>query len=143
MEIWKDIVFTDTDGVQYDFTGLYQVSNTGKVRSVDRYVDIHKKDGSIMKRLYKSKILKVTLDKDGYEIVDLYIETGKKRHFRVHRLVGFMFIPNDDFINKNQINHKDEVKTNNSVENLEWCTHEYNNSYGTKALRAWQTRRAN
>ena len=56
-------------------------------------------------------------------------KNGKQKNFYIHRLVAQAFIPNPD--NLPCVNHKDENKTNNNVENLEWCTHEYNVNYGT------------
>ena len=106
MEIWKDI-----EG----FVGLYQVSNLGRT-----------------KRLYqndKEKILKHGSDKDGYLRVNLYKE-GKSKQSKVHRLVAKAFIPNPD--NKSQVNHRDENKSNNKVENLEWVTSKENINYGTR-----------
>lgn len=67
--------------------------------------------------------------KKGYLRVQLCNNNGYK-NFRVHRLVAQAFIPNPD--NLPCVNHKDEDKTNNNVENLEWCTHEYNINYGTR-----------
>jgi len=68
----------------------------------------------------------------GYEMVGL-CKNGKQKHFFVHRLVAEAFIPNPD--NKPYINHKDENKTNNSVDNLEWCTSRENNTHGTRLQR--------
>lgn len=82
------------------FEKLYWISDTGLVKS-------------------KKKILKISLDKDGYAKVALS-KNGKKYHFRVHRLVAFAFIPNPE--NKSEVNHKDGNKTNNNHWNLEWCT---------------------
>ena len=108
-EIWKDIFYTDIrNNETIDFRGKYQVSNLGNVRNVRT-----------------NKILKPRKDKDGYLDISL-----KRRHFRIHRLVAEMFIenPNEyDFVN-----HKDEVVSNNTVENLEWCTCYYNNNYGNR-----------
>lgn len=74
------------------------------------------------------KVLKPGKDKKGYLMICLY-NNGCCKTFRVHRLVAQAFIPNPD--NLPCVNHKDEDKTNNKVDNLEWCTHEYNINYGT------------
>lgn len=79
---------------------------------------------------YKGRI-KLTPSKDanGYCVVTL-----NNKSYKVHRLVAMTFIPNPN--GYSQINHKDEDKTNNSVENLEWCTSQYNNTYNDKHYRA-------
>ena len=79
--------------------------------------------------------MKPSFDKDGYLLIGLCMN-GKVKKFRIHRLVAMAFIPNNDPTNKIQVNHIDEIKTNNCVENLEWCTREYNNNYGTKTERS-------
>ena len=100
-ELWKPV-----QGYKY-----YEVSNLGRIKNT------------------KLNLLKAQrLTKTGYLIVDLK-EDGKKRTRYVHRLVAQAFIPNDE--NLPQVNHKDENKKNNCVENLEWCTAAYNNAYGT------------
>ena len=106
MEIWKAVK---------GYEGLYEVSNIGTVRSVDRMVK-HSKGGF---RLYKGSILTPTLNADGYETVHLskFNVSGTKR---VNRLVAEAFIPNPN--NLPTVNHKDENKLNNSVENLEWMS---------------------
>lgn len=86
----------------------YEVSNMGRVRN---------KEG---------KILCFETTEKGYFRVDLTNNEGRK-HFKVHRLVASAFIPNDN--NFPQINHKDENKQNNTVDNLEWCTNWYNAHY--------------
>lgn len=106
MEIWRDI-----EG----YEGLYQVSNYGKVKNVNT-----------------NKILKQFLTDKGYCKVSLS-NCGNEKHLRVHRLVAEAFISNPD--NLPQINHKDEDKTNNRVENLEWCDCKYNINYGTRLER--------
>ena len=117
-EIWKDI-----EG----YEGRYQVSNLGRVRSLSL--------GKIAKfrREHEGRVLKPYLTRYGYYLVDLYYDTKKKRHYLVHRLVAQAFIPNPD--NLPQINHKNEQKTDNRVENLEWCDNDYNIHYGTGIAR--------
>lgn len=113
MEEWKDI--PNCKG--------YQASNNGKVKSISRVVWNGKGYYTI-----PEKILKPTIHKQGYEYLNLCINGKTKRVF-VHRLVAETFIDNSN--NYPIINHKDENKQNNNVDNLEWCTYEYNNNYGT------------
>lgn len=110
------------------YEGLYEVSSFGRVRSLDRYV----KGKSESYRLYKGKVLSPGKDKGDYLFVILCCN-GKVYRKCVHRLVAEAFIPNPD--NLPEVNHKDEVKTNNSVDNLEWCDRKYNNDYGTRKKR--------
>lgn len=97
----------------------YRVTKSGRVFSY--------RQGNILKPL------STVLDSSGYPIVKLYDNTNKKRTIAVHRLIADTFIPNPD--NLECINHKDEVKTNNSIDNLEWCTKSYNNCYNDKAVK--------
>lgn len=113
VEIWKNI-----DG----YEGLYQVSNCGRVRSFDRWV-IGKSNS---KRLMKGRIMKLIKDSKGYLHVQL-CKNGKINCYLVHRLVAQAFLDNPN--NLPIINHRDECKTNNVVENLEWCTASYNMNY--------------
>ena len=117
-EIWKDI-----DG----YKNLYQVSNYGNIKSLDKYVN-----GRNSKRLIKGKKIRLFEDKDGYKIVNLY-KNSKMKQFRIHRLVAQAFIPNPG--NLPQVNHKNEIKTDNKVENLEWITLIDNCNYGTRNQR--------
>ena len=110
-EKWKDI-----EG----YEGLYQVSNLGRVRSLDMFVN-HWRGG---KRLVKGRTLQPSKDKLGYKRVTLVPD--RKNHF-VHRLVAKAFIPNPD--NLPIINHKNCTPGDDRVENLEWCTVAYNNMY--------------
>lgn len=109
-EIWKPIV---------GFENLYEISNYGRVKSLP------KKRGRFIQ---KGKILKLKIKKTGYQYIDLH-KNGINKTFSVHRLVALTFIPNPE--NLPCVNHKDETRINNYVENLEWCTHKYNTNYGT------------
>lgn len=118
-EIWRDIP---------GYENLYQVSNMGRVKSLSR--KIRTKNNSF--RVLPETICILHKNRGGYLQINLYKEGGYKT-YTVHRLVGMTFIPNPD--NLPQINHKDEDKTNNRVENLEYCSSSYNNRYGTKLER--------
>lgn len=116
LEIWKNI---------QGYEGLYQVSNLGRVKSLEKQRD----NG---KGIYftKEKILKLNNDKN-YLGVCLF-KNNKRKPFKVHRLVAEAFIPNPD--NLPQVNHKDENKQNNRADNLEWCTQKYNNNYNGRQI---------
>lgn len=118
-EIWKDI-----DG----YEGLYQISNLGRVKSFRASSKFGKP---------QELILKPSLINSGYAVVTLYKEKEKHK-FQIHRLVAETFIPNPLCLPC--VNHKDENKLNNDIENLEWCTYQYNNNYGTARIRASETK---
>lgn len=114
------------------YEGLYEVSSTGRVR---RLAGV-----SEGKHRYPVKARELKLSKrNGYPIVNLS-KAGKCKCEYVHRLVAKAFIPNPD--NLPCVNHKDETRTNNNVENLEWCTKKYNINYGTRAQRFSETMRS-
>lgn len=111
-EIWKPI-------------RNYEVSNLGRIRSYAQ-----SKQG---------KIALGYTDHKGYKTIYLYDKPRHGKWYKVHRLVAYTFIANPN--NLPQINHKDENKANNRVDNLEWCTNDYNLHYGTKISRAAETNR--
>lgn len=116
-----------------DFEGHYEASNTGKIRSVSRTV----KSGRGYKTII-SKILKTSIDEWGYEKVCLS-KNNKQYHRKVNRLVALAFIPNPN--NLPQVNHKDGIKINNSVENLEWCNASENMLHCyANGLSNWETK---
>lgn len=115
-EIWKDIKGYENE---------YQVSNIGRIRSLDRYKYQNGRYGQIQ-RLYRGKILKFDQDKDGYFTVKL----RHKVFHRVHRLVAQTFLENPE--NKNTVNHKDGNKKNNCINNLEWATEKENTQHAHK-----------
>lgn len=111
-EKWKDIP---------NYEGLYQISNLGNILNVKR-----------------NKIKKQTINKEGYYYVMLS-KKGKKTYFLVHRLVAQVFLDKSKYkcVNKDDnvilvVNHKDENKLNNNLNNLEWCTNKYNVIYSNK-----------
>lgn len=108
------------------YENIYEVSSIGRVRSLDRCVICN--DGN--KKSCVGQLLRPHLNRNGYCVVHLRND-GVSHCMLVHRLVGIAFIPNDE--NKPQINHKDGNKTNNCVENLEWCTAQENMEH------AWRT----
>lgn len=127
VEEWRDI-----DG----YEGLYQVSNYGRVKSVERDVQFVKNTGTVFSKHFPERILSQNMSTPGYYTVMLYKdnkENGPKesKRFGVHQLVAEAFLPNP--MGLRDVNHKDEDKTNNVVTNLEWMTHRDNKLYdGTK-----------
>ena len=106
-EIWKDIK---------GYEKHYQVSSFGRVKNLKN-------------KTVKTNILKGSKNQKGYLQVILCMKQ-KRKVFSIHRLVAQAFIPNPN--NLPQVNHKNENKTDNNIQNLEWCTANYNNNYGQR-----------
>lgn len=117
-EIWKAI-----EG----YCGKYEVSNLGRVRSCFNGIQRELKQMVNAGRY------------NGYPMVTLYAKPNCGKKVKVHRLVAEAFIPNPN--GYDTINHKDENRANNSVDNLEWCTKAYNTVYNGARQRATETRR--
>lgn len=113
MEIWKDV---------QNFVGKYQVSNCGRVRSLPRVID----NGKGWRKPYPGVVLKPKEMKTGYQQVTL----GRHKYATIHRLVAQAFLENPNGFR--EVNHKDGVKTNNHVENLEWCSRHLNIRHAMK-----------
>lgn len=122
-EIWKDI-----DG----FEGRYQISSLGKVKRSKRVVLSANRFGEFRKTIKEKELL--GFYSKGYHRVLL-----DNKKYSVHRLVAEAFIPNPD--NLPIVNHKDENPSNNSVDNLEWCTVSYNLQYGSAIERLQEKRK--
>ena len=116
MEEWRSV---------NNYDGLYLVSNMGRIKTIGHYVLRNNNKTPI---LVKERILKPMVMNNGYCCVKL-TKNKQAKTYLVHRLVAEAFIPNPN--NYPCVNHKSEVKTENFVDNLEWCSVNYNNNYGT------------
>lgn len=105
-EEWKDV---------FGYEGIYQASTLGNIKNIKT-----------------NKTLKPFKNTNGYYQVELW-KNGKGKQIVVHKIIAKTFLSNPS--NLPQINHKDENKTNNSIDNLEWCTAKYNSNYGTRNLK--------
>lgn len=119
-EIWKDIK---------DFEGLYQISSLGRVKSLERITIDYMHTNGVHK---KERILAPKICAAGYKVVCLS-KKHKNYHKLVHRMVAQAFVPNPE--NLPVVNHKDENKQNNIIQNLEWCSHKYNLCYNNLHIR--------
>lgn len=129
-EIWKPVV---------GYEGFYEVSNIGRVRSLDRISpSFHKKFNVVRYFPVKGRILKQRVCPLGYCEVRL-CRGGVLKAFSVHRLVAQAFIPNPD--NLPQVNHIDENPSNNCDWNLEWCDCKYNINFGNRKVKMMYTRK--
>lgn len=132
-EIWKDIYYYNIPTEEWiDYRGLYQISNLGRVKSVERY-EIRKNGAPLF---VAETIRRVSYDGNNYPQVVLY-KDGLRQSIKIHRLVANMFIPNPE--GYTEVNHKDENKSNNCVDNLEWCDTQYNVNWGTGQKRRAET----
>jgi hypothetical protein len=112
-EVWKAIP---------GFNGYYEASNYGRIKSLSRYVPDYRGF-----RLIKERIIKVNFNSKGYYQVSIYHPKTGKQKLKVHRLVAMAFIDNPN--NKPQVNHINCIKTDNNVDNLEWCTNDENQKH--------------
>lgn len=117
MEEWKDIK---------GYEGLYQISNKGNVKSLP------KKKGNGTGYTTDIKVLKPSINRYGYCVVNLS-KNCELTYKQIHRLVAEAFIPNAE--HKEQVNHINGIKTDNRVENLEWCTNGENQTHRHKVLK--------
>ena len=108
------------------YEGYYEVDQFGRVYSVDRVILVND-NGRQYEKLLKAKRMKQSVHTQGYKTVSL-TKDGKTKTLFVHRLVAEAFLPNEEGLS--MVNHKDEDKTNNFAENLEWCNASYNRTYG-------------
>lgn len=118
MEVWKDV---------YEYEGLYLISSLGSVKSIERCVN-HWRGGL---RVIKERILKHSCDKDGYHHVGLS-KCGKTKTVKVHKLMAIAFlnhVPNGCTI---VVDHKDNDKSNNDLDNLQLITHRKNSTKDMK-----------
>jgi len=112
-EVWKDVL---------DYEGHYKVSNLGRIKSLERVVQTKRGKRLVHERILKPEVSKST----GYAYVNLH-KDGKLKHSTVHRIVALSFIENPNDLP--MVNHKDENRLNNSVDNLEWITNDDNLRY--------------
>lgn len=121
------------------YEGLYKISSFGRIIAQTRAIVCKCKDGSEAVRYYKWRYVEPKPDKREYRYVSLRDKDGVITKISIHRLVATVFIPNPD--NLPIVNHKDENPGNNRADNLEWCTNEYNLSYGTARKRQGESLR--
>jgi|LGOV01.1.fsa_nt_gb hypothetical protein len=128
LEIWKDINFI-RNGIVYDYRGIYQISNQGRLRSLDRYVS----GKNNTKRFIKGKLKLPTqrqITKNYHTLSASLWKNNKILFIGIHILVARMFVPNPD--NKPEVNHKDSNSLNNWAINLEWSTRKENMDHAYK-----------
>jgi len=112
-EFWKDVV---------GFEGQYKISSLGRVLRLKRLTHAKRRHGMVA-YYTKAKLMKINLDRAGYTMVSLSI-VSKTINRTIHRLIAEAFIPNEE--NKREVNHKNCIKRDSRLENLEWNTHQEN-----------------
>lgn len=120
-EEWKPVV---------GYEGYYEVSNYGRVRSLDRPARFVSKNGMESMRVVRAKPIACTVAKKSKRVSVMLSKCGGKKRIAVHRLVAFAFVKNDNPEEYTEINHIDENPSNNRADNLEWCNRKYNMTYG-------------
>lgn len=141
MEIYKNLSLDDLPNEEWrdvvGYEGLYKVSNLGRVKSLKRQSAIFYQKGTPCTYTVKEKICRQSIVM-GYLVVHLS-KNNIKEQCKVHRLVAIAYIENKH--NLPQVNHLDENKLNNMLDNLEWCTSKQNNNHGTRNKRLSETQR--
>ena len=117
-EEWRDML---------SYEGLYKISNYGRLKSLAR-----QSKNTDKVRFLKEKLLNVYESNQGYIKANLYNKNKVKRTESIHRLIGIAFISNPE--NKKEINHKNGIRNDNRIENLEWCTRVENVIHSFKVL---------
>ena len=119
-EIWKDIK---------GYENMYQISNIGQVKSLEHNVQQKNRWGQTISRIQKSRLMKIHINKNGYFRVVLH-KNGIEKNYSVHRLVYEAFV--GEIPDGMQVNHINEIKTDNRVVNLNLMTPKENSNWGTR-----------
>ena len=134
-EIWEDLTYVNKNGKVLQFDGFYQISNKGRVRSFRAKSG---GNGGKGKRSITPKHLTIKQASNGYFMFSVRFNNGKELGCLLHRALASTFIPIPPSLSMSnlQVNHIDENKLNNDLDNLEWCTPKDNTNHGTRTERA-------